>query len=505
MNLTWLENPADITGPIADIPLASVTKLESNINYVWVIAQNKKLYQIQSTSPSSPNLDSVVGIASVANGTGFLFGSSMSFFGSVVGGFGNDPFIYVSHDSGLNKIMTDGSAETQVIAGSNKLLPNSYHALQPFIGTLNIGNGNTIAEVDSTGTVISSVIATGNGNLYSTLNPPLETNDRVQDLDVSVDANYLLITSSQIPTERLDTVSNDGPDTAAANSSVFRWNGTDQTVTAATKISSYGLTAQQTYLGNSVMFANDSFGASVTDGTKKLLTLPGNKSPLPNATTTNGNFLVWAAPEVVGTTRYASLYYWGSLDSENPTGLYRMMRWATTQANANVFQVPLCCLVNSKYQTLNSSYAVTTSSYGKQYIGVTSVNTSGSYQSYLLRFLVTPTGSGTPQAGVYETQTQLFSKRISISDIRVYTEATVAGNAFQVDIIGADGGVIPSGTFTYAFGDVTDPQSGAQSLERINFNVNCKTQYSLGIRLTNLGTTNMTVKKIEIDYTEEGK
>ncbi len=509
-NLTWLETPTDITGPIDGTPFAAVHRLESNNNNVWILASSKKLFQIQATNNSTANLDSVVGISSVANGTTYLFGAAMSFFGSVVGGASSgDPYIYVTSDSGLNRIMTNGAAEQTVIAGSNKLQPNMFHPLKEFVGKLIIGNGNTVAAVDSTGTSTSSVISVGTGNYLSEFNPPLPVPDHVQDLDVSVDGNYLLVTSSQIPTERLDNVGNDGPSTSSADSDIFKWNGSDLTVTSSNHISSFANTAQQTFLGNTMIFANDSFGASVSQGdstAKKLLTLPGNKSPLPNATDTNGNFLVWAAPEVVGTSRVVSLYYYGSLDAENPIGLYRVMRWTTTQANAQVFQVPVCVFVNAKYQNLSSAtYQVNTASYGKHYIGLVSVNTSGSFQPFLLRFLITPTGSGTPQSGVYETQTQLFSKRISVSQIRVYTEPTVSGNAFQLDIVGADGSVVTNGTFTYAYGDITDPQSGATSLERVNFNPNTKTQYSMGIRITNTGTTNMVIKKIELDVLEEGK
>ncbi len=499
MNLTWLEQAADITGPISNMPLAATTALIANSNNAFVIDQSKKLYRIQTASASNPTLDSVIGIGSVANGTSFNFGASVTFFGSVVGGVSSEPFLYVSHDSGLNKIMSDGAAETIVIAGSNKLVPNSFHALKEFIGKLHIGNGNTIAAIDSTGIASSSVMSTGLGNYYSELMPPLPVTDRVQDLDASVDANYLLVTSSQIPTERLDTVGNDGANSSRAESNLYRWNGTDVAVTAATRISSFGVTAQQTFLGQNMVFGDDSFGTVVSDTQNKLLTLPNNKSPLPNATDTNGNFLTWASPEVNGTTRYMSLYYYGALDEENPKGLYRLLRWATTQSNAQVFQVPLCLLVNSAYRTLNSSYTITTTGYGKHYIGLMSVNTSGTYQGFLLRFLVTPTGTGTPQLGVYETQTQLFSKRMSIAQIRVYTEPVVTGNGFRLDLIGSDGSIIPNGTFNYVFGDPIDKG------ERINFNPGTQTLYALGVRITNTGTTNMTIKKVELDISDEGK
>jgi hypothetical protein len=120
-------------------------------------------------------------------------------------------------------------------------------------------------------------------------------------------------------------------------------------------------------------------------------------------------------------------------------------------------------------------------------------------------FTLNPSGTVAPQLGVYETQNQLFSKKIGLAQIRVYTEPTVAGNGFQIDVIGGDGNVIDNGTFNYSFVAGSDQTQMQGALERINFNPNINTLFSLGIRLTNTGTTNMTIKKIEIDYSEEGK
>ncbi len=293
---------------------------------------------------------------------------------------------------------------------------------------------------------------------------------------------------------------------ASGNSNIAKWNGSDVGVTAGIAIPALSIGALQAYLQKNLLFSNDPFGMSLGTETEKTLTLPNNKVPFRSATGVNGNFVFWAAPEVVnGASIVGSLYYFGSLDQENPSGLYRLMRYNSTLASGFVYQIPTAPLVSNKYDTLNNALtSIASFGYGKHYFST--FETNNSTQQYKLnRFLITSSGTGLPQIGVYETQTQLFSHRISTSEIRVYTEATVAGNAFQLDIIGADGSVIPSGTYTYNFGDITDPQSGSTSLERINFNTDTKNLYSLGIRLTNLGTTNMTFKKIEVDYTEQGK
>lgn len=502
LNLTWLDKPVDITGPISNLPSSGKTTQNSGITnaQAFIYDQGKKLYAMQSNSITNPNVDSVVGIGSIAAGLGSLsFPTSMEFYGNTLQ-------VYIGTENGINKANFDGSSDV-FVGSATRYWPNTYRPLKQFAGFLRFGNGKTIGTVDNTGTVSSPVASVaGSANMYSDLNPPLPRETLVQDLDNSIDGNYLLITgANQQQTERIDTFGNDVNKALATESALFKWNGTDGGVTTLTSLPSYFASSLQTYLGYNLFFADDNFGSSINDETQRVLTLPNNKAPLFNATCTNGNFLTWWCPEVVGSTRYASLYYYGSLDQENPVGLYRVARWATTQAGGQIFQAPLNFIVGYKTQSLSTTGLPTVIGYGKHYLGVNSATTGSAYQNFLLRFLTTPTGSGTPQLGVYETQTQLFSKRVGVSQIRVYTEPTVAGNGFQIDLVGSDGAVINNGTFNYSFVAGSDETQVQGSLERINFNPEMKTVYSLGVRITNTGTTNMTIKKIEVDYTEQGK
>lgn len=507
-NLTWLEAPVDITGPISDLILDAKPKSNTTADgqmYIYAIGNSGKLYKIQPNSIGSspnPNVDSVIGISSVTSGgPAYNYGASMEFFGQA-------EKIYVASDSQINKINFDGTADT-VVTSTN--LVQNYHPLKSFGGGLRFGNGNTIGTISAaTGTVTSSVIGTGQGNIYSELNPPLGVEEYVHDLDLSVDGNYLLITASNLTNEAIGVIGDDYPATSGSAGFLHRWNGSDVTVTSTNSIPSYAVTALQTYLQNNMFFSSDSFGSSLNDGTNKILTLQNNKSPLPNATTTNGNFICWITPEVSSdnTKLYASMYYFGGLDQENPPGLYRVMRYSTTLANGFVYQTPLNVLTNNMYSALNSSRSsVVTAGYGKHYFSTweTSNATQNSYKFY--RFLITPSGTGTPQLGVYETQNQIFSKRITVKQIRVYTEPTVSGNGFQVDLIGSGGSVISNSwnTNTYTFAAGTDPTKLQGSLQRIDFTPVADSTYSLGIRITNTGTTNMTIKKIEVDVAQSGK
>lgn len=502
MNLTWLEQPSSIaTTAIADMVVAGKQRYEGGVQYAYLVGDSGKVYKIQPNSFTNPNVDSVVGIASITAGSpSFNYGSSIEFFGAT-------EKMYVASDNRINSLNFDGSGDA-AIGNSAQFTNAGGHVLRKFIGKLMFGNGNTIGAIDSTGTVTSSVIGTGQGSLYSELNPPLPVSNIVHDVDASPDGNYLLMTASDITNEPIGVAGNDDVAGAASEGYLYRWNGTDETITSFNMIPSYAVTALQTYLNNNVFFSNDSFGASLNDGVSKILTLPGNKSPYPNSTLVNGNFISWIAPEIIGNNSsvVGSMYYFGSLDAENPPGLFRVLRYGTSLANGFVYQTPLNMLTNNKYSALNGSRSsVVTVALGKHYLSTWETSAGTAERFRLLRFLITPTGTGVPQAGVYETQTQLFSKRIKVKQIRVYTEPTTANNGFQLDMVGADGAVISNGTFTYSFVAGSDITKMEGALERIDFNPKANTSFSLGLRITNTGSVNMTIKKIEVDFDQEGR
>jgi len=508
MNLTWLETASILSLPNSSLVQAAKVLSSFTGPLVHMVDQGGNWYQMLSSNNVNPNLNSVVGIASIRSQS-FLYGTSMEFYGSVVGADqGGNALgkLHVGGDGGVTAINPNGGGEA-LVGNVNYYTQGIFRPLTAFAGKLNFGNGNTIGQIDSTGTVVSSVVSTGtNAGIYSSLNPPLETQTKVLDMEVNTENTYLTMASSNVLVEeRMDVPGSDIVETfGSQGGKLNRWNGTDQTITEATSVPSYFLSAIQTWFRNTAFFANDTFGTAFNDGSNKLLSLPNNKPPSPNAVSNNGNFITWACAEVVGNARYLSLYYYGALDQENPSGLYRVLRWAAPLTNSLISKVPLNTVVSNKFTGVNNLGALTTFGYGKHYISASAVN-STSDAVYLLSFLITPTGTGTPQPGVYETQTQLFSKRIGTAQIRVYCEPTITGNAFQLDLIGADGSIIPNGTYTYSYGDIRDPQTDSFSVERINFPGNIKSQFSLGIRITNTGTTNMTIKKIEIDLDEEGK
>lgn len=531
MNLTWFEQPVEITGPITDTVVAakkffggSGIGFNNVQQYVLLLGNGNggnnpgNLYVMQpnqtATDVSSSilaNVDSVLGSTSVT-GT-FNFGGSMEIFTQPsiagIGGPGNGTAaVYIGSDTKISTVPLGSILGTQRNVSGNFVgtINNATGAFRPlkiFQGLLRFGNGNTIATIGATGTIVSlyQTSIRGVANANSDLQTPLPVDCEIQDMDVSVDGNYLSLATSKVDNEQIAILGQDVGNAAANESTLYGWNGADPNITTENTMPSGNLTALQTYLGNNVYFTEDSFGSALSNGVNKLLTLPNNKAPWANGTAVNGNFLTWICPEFNQGKNgsFASMYYFGSLDQENPSGLYRVMRQTTN--SAFVYNTPLNLLVDNYYTTVNSpfNFQAGTLGYGKHYFSLIYPNFGSGTTSKLYRFLINPTGTGTPQAGVYETQTQLFSKRIGISQIRVYTEPVVAGNGFRIDIVDANGNPVTNGTFNYVFGDPADKSV------RINFNPNCATLYSFGLRITNTGTTNMTFKKIEVDYTPEGK
>lgn len=500
MNLTWLEAPVDITGSIVDLIIAAKPRLESNQQYIYALGHLLNIYKITPNTISSPNADTPSVIGKLTGiGTAGSYGASMDFFGDT-------EKIFFGLKDRVVSVNFDGSGQAAVGTLAN-YYDVVFRPVLQFLGYLMFGNKRTIGLIDSTGTVISPVVGLGASSVYSSLAPPLPTETNITDIDLSPDGNYSYITTSGIANENIVTLGSDRNAAASSNGNIYYWNGVDAAITATKSIPSYAVTALQAYLDTNMFFSDDSFGASISDGTSKKISLPNNKSPLPNAVSVNGNFLTWVSPELTsdGTGMNASMYYYGNLDDENQKGLWRVVRYSTTLSNGFIYQTPVNLMTNNKYSTVNDALtAIVPLGYGKHYFSVYDFNSTTNKYT-LQRFLITPTGTGTPQLGVYETQTQLFSKRITIKQIRVYTEPTVANNGFKVDVIGSNGSVQTNGTFNYTYSAGTDITKLQGALERIDFNPAMLDLYSVGLRITNTGTTNMTIHKIEVDYVQAGK
>ena len=133
-----------------------------------------------------------------------------------------------------------------------------------------------------------------------------------------------------------------------------------------------------------------------------------------------------------------------------------------------------------------------------------SVLSGAAYTNILWRFPTVPTAIGSVVAGVYETQTQIFSKRVKISEVRLYTEPLIGGNDFIVDLIDSGGSVLTGGSRRFIVGT----SSIAANTDMVHFNPATAPTYAVGVRITNSSTTgvaNWTATKLELDIVPGGK
>jgi len=490
-NLTWLYKPTDIAGAvITDAVLAGkVWSYSTSTRYVYAIGNAGRVYLIDPTNTGGSNdplYDTPLLIGTLSTGSPtFTYGGSLEFFNGK---------IFISSDDQVTRI--DITNTTSSLAGETEIAGASLtsalpHPMVQFQGKLYVGNGNNIAEIAVT-------------NLFTTaakLSPALPNGMYVRDLDVTPDGVYMIITASYIYPPTLSAASYTQP--YASEAYQFYWNGTDAGITQIVTNPNWTVTATNSFLDKRYSFLNDAFGTALLEGNQKLLTLPQNQSPMPFGVASNGQFLTWAAPEITGTITNAStagitwtsLYYYGQLDAGQPLGLWRMMREAAT--GGAVWKNPLNMMVNNFGFSINNAIA-----WGKHYISVFELS-AATYHLY--RLVLPPAANTAPMLGVYETQNQVFSKRVAIKQIRFYTEPTIAGNGFRADLINSNGDIHTNGTFNYTFATGSDPYALSGALERIDWNPNMDTVFCAGLRITNSGTINMTFMKIEIDFDESGK
>ena len=487
-NLTWFETPTRIDPNetvVTDLIMAARPRLESGITYVYAIGHTGRLYKIQVNDPTTynPDYDNPVLLATLsAQSPTFKYGASIQFFGST-------EKIFIGHDRGVTKINFDGTGETYVgVLGSYTL--NVPRPAVQFAGKLEYGNGTNLVEIDSTELVVS----------YSKLSPAFPSGTQVRDLDVSPDGTYVQIVVSRVSQADMTVITQDTSSLSSADSYFMKWNGSDTGITSYNPYNAYSLNANTSFGPYSYTMGYDLGGAALyTDSTKKI-SLPNSISPNFGAMFSTGNMVGFGAPEQDSSVLKGSLLMYGQYDKEIPEGLFRPFRIsATTQTD--IQQMPLCAVVsNLFYGASSAGYTSNKVGSAKIYFSTLETDNGPTTKYKLYKFTTVPTGSGTAIAGVYETQNQLFSKKITVKEVRIYTEPLVANNAFTVALIGSDGTIIPNSSQTFTVG--TSPVVAGDDLLRYNPAIN--RTYALGVRITNSGSVNWVGTKVEIDVDDAG-
>lgn len=495
-NLTWMEQPTSIL-TVSSTQGGTMNVMRQRIQgvdpMVYGVGRDGNLYQIQVTDSgnNNANLDQPSIIGALATGTNDTRSAAMVFYGTT-------EKIFYGDDAGLQKINFDGSGGASITTTTTSLLTNLPRPMEVFQGKVFFGNGNNIGYIDTTETIIDAQF----------LKPGLATGLYAVDLKATPDGNYLQIIAQRgNPNGGFDAlVSEPG---GLVESYKFLWNGTDPTITSFQTYKGIGLSTNQSFGVNNYDLAYDFAGAGILSNQTKVFSMPTSRTPYPTATFSMGNLLTFVAPEFEQSSGFmkASLYAYGKYDDEIQEGLFRLLRQtAVTPTKTDVILANSALLVsNNFYFPSYSSYKGKLAGVGKVYFS-TRESSGGSALNdtlYVWKFAVAPTGMGSVLAGVYETQTQVFPKRISIKEVRLYTDPLVANNSFTVDLLGAGQSVLPGGSQIFTVGTNASVGDGL-----VLYNPPSAPTYAVGVRITNssvLGTANWTGLKLELDYIDAGK
>lgn len=491
-NLTWYNDTVQIDAAgsvITDLIMAAKERVESGILYVYAIGHTGRLYKIQVNDPTTfnPDYDNPVLLTTITSGTPtFTRGGFMDFFGAT-------EKIYIGHDKGVTSINFDGTGEAVVgVVGSwTQTVPRP---LEQFIGKLYVGNGSNIAEIDSTATVTS----------YTRLSPGFPDNTQVRDLDTSPDGNYLDVVVSRLALPDITSSAQDTTSVASTESYIFKWNGTDAGYTAFITFPSFSLTANTMFRNYQYVFGSDLNGSAIFNPTEKLVTEPEVQPAMPNAVISSGNILTWMAPLYDNGNMYALQNNWGSLDHEVGTAYWTSVVQAATAPETDIIQVPMQIMV-SNFGLGSSSNGYANNQFGTAKIYFSTLETSAGpttdYKLYKWSPIPSPVIEANNVApGVYQTQTQIFSKKATIKEVRVYGQPWVANNEFTIDLVGSSGNPMSGASKTFTVGsNITVGDDFAW------YTPQCAPTYACAVRVSNSGTANHVITKIEVDYSIGGK
>lgn len=505
-NLTWQEQPTLIdpaSSVITDLIMDGKVRLESGIIYVYAIGHTGNLYKIQVNDPATfnPDYDNPVLLATLSiNSPTFTRGGFIDFCGT-------PQQIFIGSDIGITTIHFDGTAEAFLgIQGS--YTQNVPRPLKQFIGKLYAGNGSNIVEVDISGT--------GTINSYTKLSPGFPTNTQVRDLDLTADGNYMQIVVSSSAIQDLTSTTPSISLVTPSDSYIFKWNGTDTGYTSSTFFPNVVLTSNIVTGNKEFTFGYDLFTNVMFNPVEKLLSsLPDvvGGSTLPNSVLGTGNLIFWGQTLTYRGNMYALFQSYGNLDNSGnyPVGFWTTNLATPTAPQTDCIQTPMMMLVSSLGRGQNTNgYAGGIYTTPKIYYSALETSSAPTTKYRLYKQPLYPTGLGIPVNGaIFQTQNQIFPKKIAVSAVRVYAEPWVAGNIFTVDLIGSNDAIISGGSQTFTAGVNTSGIATAGQCiigqDYAWYGPDTTNIYSLALRITNLGTTNMVIMKVEIDYEAGGQ
>lgn len=491
-SLTWSNAPTriDPTGSvITDLIVAGKERVENGILYVYAIGHTGRLYKIQVNDPTTynPDYDKPVLLTTLTSQTPtFTRGGFMDFYGST-------ERIYIGHDKGVTRIDFAGNNET-FIGSTSSWAQNVPRPFKQFVGKLYCGNGANLAEIDTTNTVTS----------YTKFSPGFPDNTQARDIDLSPDGTYLEVVVSRLPLGDITSTTQDTSITANQESYIIRWNGTDATFSSYSTFPSFSIGANIMFQNYQYTFGRDQYGAAVFNPLEKMFTLQEMQVPLPNAISSTGNLVNWMGPLSFDGYSEVDFLTYGTLDFETGPGYWDLFWQGGEDDETDVIRVPFQMPV-SNLGLGGSTNGYVNTRFGSSKIYYSTMETSETTTAYKLHKWSPSIDMREPTAiplneAVYQTQTQMFSKKVNVSEVRIYGMPWVDGNSFKIDLIGSDMEPITGASRTYTAGSEL-----LVGTDYVWYNPNTKPTYAIAVRITNLGTSNFVINKIELDINQAGK
>lgn len=497
--LTWARASTQIDpagAVITDMIVAGKERTESGVLYVYAIGHTGRLYKIQVNDPTTynPDYDNPVLLTTLTiNTPTFTRGGSMDFFGAT-------EKIYIGSDVGVTSINFDGTGEAFVgVLGS--WTQNVPRPMKQFINNLYVGNGNALVEILQGGSV----------STYSKIS--FYNNTQARDIDVSVDGTYLETVVSRLPLYDITASTQETISPSNSESYIFKWNGTDTGYTAFTTFPSFALSANILFQDYQYTFGTDQFGAAMYNPNQKIVTFPEAPAPLPNAIFSTGNLLGLMTPVYFEAMLQGYLLFWGSNDFEvgNPLGYWSPFFTVATAPETDIIRIPFVLPVS------NTGFGASSNNYPNNIFGTSKIyfsqlETSATTTKYrFYKWSIDTSALQSPQNtnalidAIYQTQTQMFSSKITVSEVRIYGEPWVMGASFRLDLIGSNGLAISGGsqTFTTQNTDANAPMY--VGTDYAWWGPDMAPTYAVGVAISNLGSVNHVINKIEIDYSQAGK
>lgn len=492
-NLTWsgaatqIDPAGDV---ITDLVLDGKERVESGITYVYAIGHTGRLYKIQVNDPTTfnPSYDNPVLLATLTvQSPTFTRGGYMDFYGAT-------EKIYIGHDKGVTSINFDGSGEA-FVGALGSWTQNVPRPLKQFVGTLMIGNGENLAQIDSTATVTT----------YAKFDPAFPKGTQVRDLDVSVDGNYIDVVVSRLAQADITVATQDTSIISNMDSYIFKWNGTDTGYTAYYTFPSINMTANTAFGNSQYTFGYDLRSAAFFNPVSRITAGTSSsawaETPFPNAISSDGTDSVsFAAPLYYNGFTELTFNQFGAFDWEIGTGFYAPFGMLATAPETDIIHVPFWKVI-SNFGRGSSINGYADQAYGKSKVYFSTLEASSAPTTAYRFYKWNPLQGDSTTAGdynYYPTQVQLFSKKVQIKEVRVYGDPWVADNEINIDLIGSGASVMHTETMT-AGSNLTIGD------DYYWYNPQIKPTYALGLGIYNTGSANNVITKIEIDYAIGGK